>query len=197
MTTEARVFANRKRAAARLAAVQALYELDLTEAPLDAVITAFLKDRWANRVSDTDIAEYDGGHFAEVVRAVRERQGDLDIAVGGVLSDRLQVDRLEVLLRAILRAGAYELSARHDIPASVIINEYLEVAHAFFGGKEPGLVNAVLDRLARSLGRAEGGPAATGTPADRAEPERGVGEEAEADGDQPSPRDEPLGTRER
>lgn len=195
MTAQAQVSANRKRAAARLAVVQALYEMDLTEASPDAVIAAFLKDRWAARVSDPAMTEVDGGLFAEVVRAVTERQAALDLAVNDALSERLQVDRLEVLLRAILRAGAYELSARPEIPASVIINEYLEVAHAFFGGKEPGLVNAVLDRLARSMGRAEGRNAGSGPSLPDAEPERCV--EADAGGAAPAPQAPPDDRRER
>lgn len=165
--------ANRKRAAARLAVVQALYELDVSEASVDAVITAFLKDRWLESVSDPGMTAFDAAHFGEVVRAVETRRPALDAAVNAALSAKLQVERLEVLLRSILRAGAYELSARYDIPANVIINEYVEVGHAFFGGKEPALVNAVLDSLAKSMGRGEsdGVAAIRPNPNDPAEPD--------------------------
>ncbi|MBL8660553.1 MAG: transcription antitermination factor NusB [Rhodospirillales bacterium] len=161
--------ANRKRAAARLAVVQALYELDVSEASADAVITAFLKDNWLESVSDPGMTAFDAPHFGEVVRAVEARRPALDAAVNAALAAKLQVERLEVLLRSILRAGAYELSARYDIPANVIINEYVEVAHAFFGGKEPALVNAVLDSLAKSMGRGESDGATATRPNDPAE----------------------------
>lgn len=160
MTTKVKTSPGRKRTAARLAAVQALYEMDVAEASPDAVIGAVLKDRWLQSVSDPSIAEVDPPHFAEILRAVAERREAIDVALNEALAERMQVDRLEVLLRAILRAGAYELSARHDIPAKVIINEYLEIAHAFYSGKEPGLVNAVLDKMASSMGRGDGGGAA-------------------------------------
>lgn len=145
----------RRRTAARLAAVQALYEMDVADASADTVIGAMLKDRWLKSVSDPDIAEVDEAHFTEILRAVATRSEALDLALNASLAERMRIERLEVLLRAILRAGAYELSARMDIPASVIINEYLDVAHAFYSGKEPGLVNAVLDRTARQMGRDE------------------------------------------
>ncbi len=172
MTPGVAVSAKRKRSAARLAVVQALYELDVSGTSTDTVIAAFLKDRWLESVSDPAMVEFDAAHFAEVVRAVAERRIALDLAVSEALAEKLQVERLEVLLRSIFRAGAYELSARHDIPTSVVINEYLEVAHAFFSGKEPALVNAVLDRLAKSMGR---GDAAATQPADSAESDEDAG----------------------
>lgn len=195
MTAQAPLSANRRRAAARLAGVQALYELDLTNASADAVIAAFLRDRWAESVGDPSIAPIEGGLFAEVVRAVTARQSALDLAINEALTHRLRVERLEVLLRAVLRAGAYELSADHETPASVIINEYLEIAHAFFGGKEPALVNAVLDRLARSMGRRDVGDTATPPPAGFGGSERGSGEQADVPG--PLPVTGPDESRER
>lgn len=153
MTAEPKADA-RKRSAARLAAVQAIYEMDLAGTTPDVVIDGFLRGRWGE-AAEADLAELDPAHFAEIIRAVAERREALDVAVDGALAEKLKVERLEILLRAILRAGGYELSSRPDIPAKVIINEYLDVAHAFFTGKEPALVNAVLDRMAAAMGRGE------------------------------------------
>lgn len=154
MTAELKPSAARKRSAARLAAVQAIYEMDLAGTTPDVVIDGFLRGRWGS-AGEAELAELDAAHFAEVIRAVAARREALDAAVEGALAEKLKVERLEILLRAILRAGGYELSSRQDIPAKVIINEYLDIAHAFFTGKEPALVNAVLDRMAAAMGRGE------------------------------------------
>lgn len=163
MTAAGRAQTGRKRSAARLAAVQAIYEMDLAGTTPDVVIDGFLRGRWSGGPGEEELADLDAAHFAEVIREVAARRESLDVAVEGALAEKLKVERLEVLLRAILRAGAYELSARHDIPAKVIINEYLDVAHAFFSGKEPALVNAVLDRMAAAMGRDEKAAPAGGT----------------------------------
>ncbi|HSO43151.1 MAG TPA: transcription antitermination factor NusB [Rhodospirillales bacterium] len=163
MTADLRPSAARKRSAARLAAVQAIYEMDLAGTTPNVVIDEFLRGRWKAGVGEAELAELDPAHFAEVIREVAARREALDVAVEGALAEKLKVDRLEILLRAILRAGGYELSSRPDIPAKVIINEYLDVAHAFFSGKEPALVNAVLDRMAASMGRDEKTTASGGT----------------------------------
>lgn len=155
MTVEAKPASARRRSAARLAAVQAIYEMDLAGAAPDVVIDEFLRGRWKAGLGEADLADLDAAHFSEVIRAVAGRSEALDVAIEHALAEKLKVDRLEILLRAILRAGGYELSSRPDIPAKVIINEYLDVAHAFFTGKEPALVNAVLDRMAAAVGRAE------------------------------------------
>ncbi len=154
MTAELKPSAARKRSTARLAAVQAIYEMELAGTTPDVVIDGFLRGRWGS-AGEAELAELDAAHFAEVIRAVAARREALDAAVEGALAEKLKVERLEILLRAILRAGGYELSSRQDIPAKVIINEYLDIAHAFFTGKEPALVNAVLDRMAAAMGRGE------------------------------------------
>ena len=149
-----KAFAGRRRSAARLAAVQALYEMDMAGAAADPILGAFLQDRWKVNGEDgaaADLAEPDGALLADLVRGVAARRDDLDGMIGAALSAQWTLERLEVVLRAILRAGTYELLARADIPPRVVINEYLEVAHAFFAGAETGLVNGVLDRLARTL----------------------------------------------
>lgn len=158
--------AARRRSAARLAAVQAVYEMDMAGASTDAVLREFVARRWQTVPGDDDMdgpmTEPDVTHLGEIVRGVTSRMEDLDRAIAGALSAKWTVERLEVLLRAVLRAGVYELMARSDIPARVVITEYVDVAHAFFAGEEPGLVNGVLDRLARALRPAEmetsGGP---------------------------------------
>jgi len=141
----------RKRTVARLAAVQALYQIDLSGAKPEAVIAEFVKHRLGRDVDGQNYGEADAVLFADIVRGTAARQDDLDRAISGVLTPDWPLARLETVLRAILRAGAYELVARADVPARVAISEYLDVAHAFYAGKEPGLVNGVLDRLAHHL----------------------------------------------
>jgi N utilization substance protein B len=149
----------RRRSAARLAAVQALYQLDvnrseLTAAAIDGVIREFFRHRFGQEGNGDYLADVDRDLFVDIVRGAAGRQEDLDRLISTALTDDWPLQRLELVLRATLRAGAYELWVRGDVPARVVINEYLEVAHAFFSGKEPSLVNGVLDRLARHL-RAE------------------------------------------
>lgn len=150
----------RKRSAARLAAVQALYQIDMSDASVDAA----LRDQ-VERVRDADaeaapLVGVDDAFLSELVRGVCSRREDVDGMLEAALSDNWTIDRLEVVLRAILRAGAYELLARPDIDAPVTINEYVEMAKAFFDGGEPKLVNGVLDRLAATLRPGPAGPEA-------------------------------------
>ena len=144
-----------RRRAARLAAVQALYEMDVAGAPADAVLREFLGQRWTRALAAEDsepaLAEPDAEMFSDLVRGVAARRDELDATIEGALAEDRTVQRLEVVLRAILRAGAYELLARLDVPPRVSINEYINVAYAFFAGSEPALVNGVLDRVARTL----------------------------------------------
>ena len=139
--------------AARLAAVQALYEVDVAGTPADAVVGEFLAERWSRATAEvgTEATAPDRELFRLLVLGVAGQLAEVDRAVAGALTGTWTLARLEVLLRAILRAGAFELMVRPAVPARVVITEYLEVAHAFFAGTEPGLVNGVLDRLARTL----------------------------------------------
>jgi transcription antitermination protein NusB len=148
--------AARRRSVARLLAVQALYQIDLnriapSSAEVDAVIGEFVKHRLGQEIEGEHYGEVDRSLFVDIVHGASARQGDLDRMLGAALSEEWPIHRLETILRAILRAGAYELLARTDIPPRVVISEYLDVAHAFFAGKEPAMVNGVLDRLARTL----------------------------------------------
>lgn len=145
----------RRRTASRLAAVQALYQIDLTGVSPATAVIEFTRHNIAGTADDESFGEADEQLFAELVEGTSARREDIDRGISSVLTADWPLERLEIILRAILRAGVYELLARPDVPAKVIISEYLDIAHAFFSGKEPGLVNGVLDRLARSI-RSEG-----------------------------------------
>ncbi|MCU0837430.1 MAG: transcription antitermination factor NusB [Rhodospirillales bacterium] len=142
-----------RRTAARLAAVQVLYEMEVADAAVEAVLT----ERKSRQLPSVDngaaerFVEPDVAFLEELVRGVVLRKEDIDRHLAAALTGRLVLSRLEVLLRAILRAGAYELLEMPDVPGRVVISEYLELAHAFYAGKEPPLVNAVLDQLATRL----------------------------------------------
>ena len=152
-------FDARARAAARMAAVQALYELDMVEGDPDPVLRTFIEKRWTVTVEDEDGDEVGEAEFLDpdktfliaLVRGVLDKKGGIDEMLDGALGDKWTVQRLEVLLRQVMRAGAYELGELPDIPAKVIINEYMDIANAFFTGGEPKMVNGVLDKLAHVL----------------------------------------------
>jgi N utilization substance protein B len=161
--TDEKTSTGNRRSAARLVAVQALYEMDMVNADADAVLEEFLQKRW--RQSDGDrpensedapLTEPDHEWLADLVHGVAAGREELDGLISPALSEDWTVDRLEALLRVILRAGTYELKNKTNIPTAVIISEYLDVAHAFFEGGETRMVNGVLDHLARDL-RAENG----------------------------------------
>ena len=144
-----------KRSLARLAAVQALYQMELTGAPAGNVIAEFTAHRLGKEIDGARYADADRRFFAELVGGASEHRERIDGMISAALPGEWPIERLERVLRAILRVGAFELFHRSDIPARVVINEYLEIAHAFFEGKEPGLVNGVLDRIGQVLRPAE------------------------------------------
>jgi len=154
--------ARARRSAARLAAVQALYQVALTGTNPEAVLGEFVRHRFDADLDGERYVAPDPALFAAIVRGVVARREDLDGLVAGALGPPWEFGRLELLLKAILRAGAWELLAHRQADAALVIHEYVNVTHAFFGGREPGMVNAVLDRLARSL-RPEGMQAAHGS----------------------------------
>lgn len=137
-----------RRSAARLAAVQALYSMEITGVSAKEALDEFQSRQDEPRGS---MAEPDGDIVALLVHGATAELALLDEMIGQALSRDWTVDRLEAVLRAILRAGAFELKARPQTPARVAISEYVDVAHAFYAGPEPGLVNAVMDRVARVL----------------------------------------------
>jgi N utilization substance protein B len=131
---------------ARLAAVQALYQMDLTQRDLSDVLEQFL----AHRFETVEIyAGADKSFFRDLVSGAAHGQAGIDAEIGAHLAEGWRLSRIDSILRAILRCGVYELTARTDVPARAVINEYVEIARDFFGGEEPGVVNGVLDRVAR------------------------------------------------
>ncbi len=140
-----------RRSAARLAAVQALYQIGLTGASPEAVIEEFLEHRLEEELHALGLEDADRALLDQLVRGVSAESENLDDILSAVLAEDWPIERLELLLRVILRAGAYELAFKAEIPARVAITEYLWLAQAFFEGKEPGMTNGVLDHLARSL----------------------------------------------
>ena len=137
------------RRAARLAAVQALYDVDISGHDPPQAIDSF-RLRGGTADLDGEAVPADGAFFTELVRGVSATRKDLDRVIGDASTNR-RVAGLEAILRAILRCGAHELARRDDIDAPVVISEYLTVAAAFYGTPETGYVNGVLDRLARVL----------------------------------------------
>jgi N utilization substance protein B len=146
----------RRRSIARLAAVQALYQLQLNPGRgASAVIGEFVHHRLGREIDGDMYGEADETLFADIVRGVSEHRERLDETVSAALSHEWPLPRLETLLRLILEAGAYELVHRSDIPPRVTISEYVAIAYAFFSGREPALANGVFDRLARTLRAAD------------------------------------------
>ncbi len=139
------------RSVARLAAVQALYQMELSESAPEAVIEEFLAHRIGREIEGAHYAEADREHFKWLVRNVNRRIEELDECIGGALDTGWTVSRLGALMRALLRAATAELLARPDIPARVVMDEYVELAGAFFSRREPAFVNAALDTLARRM----------------------------------------------
>jgi transcription antitermination protein NusB len=139
------------RSTARLAAVQALYQLELSGGDPEQVITEFYGHRLDEVVDGVALVKPDPALFSDLVRGVAQHRRDLDDMIAAVLVEDWTIERLETLLACILRAGAHELADRPDTPARVVISEYVDLADAFYAEKETGLVNGVLDRLAREL----------------------------------------------
>ena len=144
------------RSVARLAAVQALYQMEVAGAGVEGVIREFRDHRFgAHLEGDPEapvLAEADEPFFAELVRGVVARQAEVDAAVQKRLASNWKLARLDATARALLRAGAYELIAEPATPVEVVIDEYVELAKAFFDGPtEPGFVNAALDGVARDV----------------------------------------------
>jgi N utilization substance protein B len=135
--------------------VQALYQMDLGGTTLPEVLAEFESYRLGKEVDGEQYRDADPQFFRDVVAGVVRQQQTLDPIVHETLTGGWPLARIDATLRAILRAGAYELSARADVPARVVIAEYVDVAKAFFEGEVPGIVNGVLDALARNLRPAE------------------------------------------
>jgi len=143
------------RSVARLAAVQALYQMEVSSAGAEAVIREFADHRFDRDAEDgeTPLATADEAFFADLVRGVVQHQKTVDAAVARKLAAGWRLDRLDATARAILRAGAFELMHRADVPTEVVIDEYVELAKSFFEGPEPGFVNGALDAVAQDARR--------------------------------------------
>jgi len=140
-----------KRGAARLAAVQALYQMDLAGTGLNEILAEFESHWLGSEVEGTHYLPAEAAFFRDIVGGVVREQKTLDPQIDAALSKGWPLKRIEAVLRAVLRAGAYELACRHDVPARVVTSEYVDVASAFVDRDETGMVNAVLDQLARQL----------------------------------------------
>jgi len=143
-----------RRRHARLAAVQALYQAEMTGDSEAAVARQFAAHRLGQPLEDLSL-DPDRDFFAILVNGVGNRRPQLDEKIAGLLPAGRSVDRLEAVLRAILRAGAYELTALGDVPARVVLKEYVDIAADFFGTREAALANGILDKLARGERAAE------------------------------------------
>jgi transcription antitermination protein NusB len=143
------------RTAARVATVQALYQMDMAGTDLNAVVDEFVCLRFPRAPADEAASGADPAFFADLLRGVVRLQRGIDPLVDQQLAEGWRLTRVDAIVRAILRAGVFELMERPDVPARVVINEYINVAHSFFSEDEPKVVNGVLDKLARRLRPAE------------------------------------------
>jgi N utilization substance protein B len=137
-----------QRRAARLAAVQAIYQMELTGVGADEVALEFADHRFGKESETSSAGMPDEQFFGDIVRGVPQHQVEIDRSIARCLSADWKLNRVDSILRAILRAAAFELIGRKDVPAKVVIDEYVDVAHAFFQGDEPSFINAALDKLA-------------------------------------------------
>ena len=148
------------RSSARLAAVQALYQMDLAQTDLNEVIAEFTAHRIGSAVDVPELEAADHEYFSDLLHGVMKDQREIDPLIDAQLAKGWRLVRIDKTLRAILRAGTFELIKQDEVPVAVVVNEYIDIAHAFFDGDEPKVVNGVLDALARKVRRgnaAEGG----------------------------------------
>jgi N utilization substance protein B len=139
------------RSAARLAVVQALYQMDMSGIDLNEVVSEFETHRLGQEIEGDQYNQAEAVFFRDLVEGVVREQRKLDPLIDEQLAEGWRLNRVDSILRAILRAGTYELALRDDVPARVVISEYIDIAHAFFGDEEPRVVNGILDRLAHKV----------------------------------------------
>ncbi|MCO6185827.1 transcription antitermination factor NusB [Rhizobium sp. L1K21] len=140
-----------QRGAARLAAVQALYQMDIAGSGVLDVVAEYENHRLGQELDGEQYLKADASWFRSIVSGVVRDQVKLDPVIRAALQDDWPLSRLDSTVRAILRSGTFELIERKDVPVAVIVNEYVEIAQAFFEDEEPKLVNAVLDRIAKQV----------------------------------------------
>ena len=148
MTMKAR---SQARAAARLAAVQALYQHDMEATRLASLLDEFHRHRLGATIEEAQYAEAETAFFDDIVKGVLARRDEIDELLSGKLADGWKLERLDKTMLQILRCGTYELIARADVPTGTVINEYLDVAHAFFDAREAKFVNGMLDAVAKAV----------------------------------------------
>ena len=146
MNTAAR---SRSRSAARLAAVQALYQQEMEGTPTARLLREFHEHRLGATIEDEQYFDAERDFFDDVVSGVDSRRSEIDEAIAAKLAEGWSLERLDRPMRAILRAGTYELLARKDVPVGSVISEYVDVAHAFYDKRESGFVNGLLDAVAK------------------------------------------------
>ncbi len=147
-----------RRAGARLAAVQALYQMEVTGQSAKAVIREFMEDRLGILDDDgSPVEDADPDLFKSIVTGVIDQQALIDDSIKARLADGWRLERIDSTSRAILRCGVQELATRADLSNAIIIEEYVGIAHAFFGGSEPKFINGMLDKIARDV-RPDGVP---------------------------------------
>lgn len=140
-----------KRRGSRLSAVQALYEMEVGGKGVLEAMTEFEAHWIGKEVDGIDLPKAEEAFFRDILGGVVREQITVDRRVDAALADGWPLKRIETLIRSVLRAGTYELMFRKDVPPKAVISEYVAVTRAFYEGEEPGLVNAVLDRLAREV----------------------------------------------
>jgi N utilization substance protein B len=140
---------SRSRSAARLAAVQALYQHDMEATPLPRLLHEFHEHRLGATIEDETYHDAEREFFDDIVTGADAHGDEIDALIGARLAEGWTLDRLDRPMRAILRAGAYELIARPDVPVGSVISEYVDVAHAFYDKRESGFVNGLLDAIAK------------------------------------------------
>jgi N utilization substance protein B len=150
-TTGPQVRPANQRGAARLAAVQALYQMDVGRQSLEDTLGQFSAHMLGREVEGEQYLPADADYFRQIVTGVIKSQLDIDPTIDKALTSDWPVGRIDATLRAILRAAVFELLRRRDIPAGVVISEYVDIAKAFYEDDAPGLVNGVLDRVARQV----------------------------------------------
>ena len=144
---------SKARSAARLAAVQALYQQQMERVPLARLLNEFHQHRLGAEIEGMQFAEAEVAFFDDIVRGVDARRDEIDLLLSARLSENWTLARLDKTMLQILRAGAYELLARADVTKATAISEYVDVAKAFFDDREAKFVNGVLDAVARDAGR--------------------------------------------
>ena len=142
---------SQSRSAARLAAVQALYQHEMEATPVAKLIHEFHQHRIGATIEDAEYADADTAFFDDIVKGTLARAEEIDAAIVARLASGWSMDRLDRTMKAILRAGSYELMARSDVPVGAVVSEYVDVAKAFYDKRESGFINGLLDAVAKEV----------------------------------------------